>query len=186
MTTESIHICGREFDIPVPDRYNPGEMIELTPGESSSIKQTFCENIRNNIAARMKKGDGEAINKDGDLHEELVDEWQTKVSEYATSYQFGVRAVGGGRGPSLDPETRIALSLIKEAVRANLRKKYGQKHGYSAEQVNEAAQATLDSPKGERFRRLAKQQMIDTAEAATDLLLPTAPDESSATAPAAA
>jgi hypothetical protein len=163
---DEITICGQPFKVPVPDRYAPGETIELTAGESSSISQTFCENIRNNIASKMKKLEG----FDGRLADALVAEWQAKVDEYAAVYKFGVRAPGGGRGPSVDPETREALALIRPAIRKELVKKYGPKHGRSAEAVNEAAVRLLNSPKGERYRNTARQILRQKEDAATDLL----------------
>lgn len=169
MPSDNITICGRGFDVPVPERYVAGNTIQLTEGEASSIRQTFCENIRNNIAARMKKDNG-AVNEAGALHEELVEEWQGRVNEYAESYQFGVRTGGGGRTPG-DPETREALNLIKEAIREKLRQQYGPKHGRTAEQVTEAANRLLASDKGEQYRILAKQRLAQVMEAAaTDVL----------------
>jgi hypothetical protein len=165
MPHETITICGRAFTVPVPDRYVAGQTLELTEGEASSIRQTFCENVRNNLAGRMKKLDG----FDTTLAETLVAEWQTKVDAYASEYAFGVRAVGGGR-VAVDPETRETLSLIRDAIRTELKRKYGPKHGRTSEQVNEAAQRVLDSPKSEKFRRIAKQRLRQAADAATDIL----------------
>lgn len=165
MPSDNITICGRGFDIPVPDRYTPGSAIELTEGEASSIRQTFCENIRNNIAARMKKDNG-AVNEAGALHEELVEEWQTKVNEYAEGYQFGVRTGGGGRTP-VDPVDRETLKIIKDKVREKLVRLFGAKHGHTTEQVNELAnQVFTDPDRVETYRVLARQRIAQLNEAA--------------------
>jgi len=164
MPSDNITICGRGFDIPVPDRYTAGSTIELTEGEASSIRQTFCENIRNNIAARMKKDNG-AVNEAGALHEELVEEWQTKVNEYAESYQFGVRTGGGGRTPA-DPVERETLKIVKDKIREKLVRLFGAKHGHTTEQVNELAAQLMATDRADVYRTLAKQRIAQLNEAA--------------------
>lgn len=139
MDTNTITIAGHEFTVPL--RYQ--EMHELTAGEASALNQTYHENIRNNLAGKIKKG-------------EAVD--QAAVDAYAESYQFGVRAVGSGpvRDPVKAEAIRLATSQIRELLKSKNRKA-------DAKAVREAAEKLIADPvRGAPIMEMA-QKRVDEA-----------------------
>ena len=162
MATEQITICGRPFNVPIPAWLDVGQPI--TENIHASVAQTFCENVRNNQAAKWAKEFG--LEKGTPLPEDKVAEAQAKVDAYAATYVFGVRS-GGGRGPSLDPIGREAMKLARDKVRVQLRAK-GLKA--TTEAINDAARRHLEGPKGEATMRLARQIVRGQEEAAKEAL----------------
>lgn len=123
MTT--ITISGHKFEVPegVLARYQIGTVLN-TEGEVSTIRQTLCENLRNNFASTVKK----EANGEGELPEEKRVELQAKFDEYANGYSFGVRAVGGGGTKRIiDPVEREMNKLAKDAISKAYQVKYGEK-----------------------------------------------------------
>ena len=51
MQTHDVTIAGNVFAVPL--RYAAGHVI--TEGEASALNQTLCENVRNNLAPKIKK-----------------------------------------------------------------------------------------------------------------------------------
>jgi hypothetical protein len=155
---EQITIAGHPFM--VPDRYAEGH--PLTSGEASALNQTFHENIRNNVAARIKKAHPQG------LSESETTNWQTEVDRYAAEYQFGVRQAGGGRRPSVDPETKLALeeasAAIVEAVKAT-----GQSPP-KGKDLRGLAEQVLAGQQGEKFYEIAKRRLRQAREASAGLL----------------
>lgn len=114
-----ITIAGVEFTI--ADRYAEGHV--LNANEASALNQTFHENIGNNFRKRVK----ETIGDDGSITQDQVNELQSAIDEYSTSYQFGVRLGGGGgsavrRDPVEAEAYRIARSRIADSLKAQGRK----------------------------------------------------------------
>jgi len=109
MSRQSVTIQGEIYEIPAP--YAEGSV--LTEIEAAVLNQTFAENIRNNVAARMKKR-AEA-NKPAFTAEE--------VESYATSYTFEVKLQRTARSEPVDPVEREARGLAKAAVMDFLQKK---------------------------------------------------------------
>jgi hypothetical protein len=158
MEQEQITIAGHPFT--VPTRYAEGH--PLTSGEASALNQTFHENIRNNVAARIKKASPNGLTEDE------VPSWQAEVDKYAEAYQFGIRAAGAGRRPSVDPETKLALeeasAAIVEAVKST---------GQSApkgKDLRALAEQVLAGPQGEKFYTIAKRRLRQAREASAGLL----------------
>lgn len=81
-----------------------------TGSEAGVLNQTLAENIRNNMAARVKK----------EIDEGTFDQasMQANIDQYIEEYEFGARR---GRGPT-DPVEREALNMAKEHVKDALRK----------------------------------------------------------------
>lgn len=98
-------IAGAIFKVPQP--YTSGHVCN--DGEAHALNQTFAENLRNNIAGKMKKG------------AEGVD-WAAAVEEYVAAYEFSVPGERGTR-VVLDPIEAEARRLAKRAVVAALKKK---------------------------------------------------------------
>lgn len=145
MDTTTITIQGKDFSVPM--RYPEGH--ELTAGEASALNQTYHENIRNNLAGKMKKGE--------DITQETVD-------AYAEAYQFGVRAAGGGAG-SRDPvkseAMRIATAKIREALKAKNQKA-------EATQIREAAERLITDPvRGAPIMEMARKRVEEARSVAT-------------------
>lgn len=139
---EQITIAGQTVNVPV--RYAEGH--ELTEGEASALNQTYHENIRNNLAKKVK----EAVEAGAfDLAA-----FQAEVDAYAQSYQFGVRAAGVG--VSRDPVRAEALNLAKAQIREAL-KKANRKAEPKA--IAEAAAKLLDSPRGAPLLEAAKKRV---------------------------
>jgi hypothetical protein len=105
MATQTVTIQGAQYVIPAP--YAAGHV--LTEVEAAVLNQTFAENVRNNMAARMKAA--------AEKNEPIPGE--AEVREYAKSYSFGIRQP---RGESADPvETefrRMARQVVLDALRA--------------------------------------------------------------------
>lgn len=141
--TEQITIAGKTFN--VPTRYEEGH--ELTAGEASALNQTYHENIRNNLAKKVKEAE-EAGAFDQDA-------MQATVDQYANEYQFGVRAAGAG--VSRDPVMSEAMRIAKKQI-AELLKKSGKKvSDYTVETINGAAKALL--AKDPAIMDLARQRV---------------------------
>jgi hypothetical protein len=152
---EQITIQGQTFNVPV--RYEEGH--ELTAGEASALNQTYHENIRNNVAVKIRKG-------------ETVE--QSFVDEYALAYQFGVRASGGG-GVSRDPVMSRAMVIARNKIKETLKKMiatpgskyYGRKiSDFTSEAINTAAKDKIAADP--TFLDLAKKQIEEERAAATE------------------
>jgi hypothetical protein len=141
---EQITIAGSPFNVPV--RYEEGH--ELTAGEASALNQTFHENVRNNLAK---------LGKDGTLTQE-------KVDSYAQSYQFGIRAAGGGA--TRDPVLAEAMSIAKAQIRAALKKKGVKFSTVEPSAINEAAKKLI--ARDDRIMEAAKARVAEAQDAAAD------------------
>lgn len=90
-----VTISGAIFEINAP--YAAGHV--LTDIEAGVLNQTWCENIRNNTAAKVAE-----LGPETSAAEE-------HVTEYASTYTFSQS--GGGRGPAVDPVTEEAHRILK-------------------------------------------------------------------------
>ena len=134
---EQITIAGQTFNVPL--RYEEGH--ELTAGEASALNQTFHENIRNNLAKKAKEG---TLTQD-------------EVDQYASTYQFGVRAAGTGvtRDPIMSEAMRIAKKQVGDLIRKSGRKV----SDYEVTAINSAAKALID--KDPAILDLARQRVAE-------------------------
>lgn len=142
---EQITIAGSLYNVPM--RYEEGH--ELSAGEASALNQTFHENIRNNLAGKIKKGESVT---------------QAEVDAYAESYQFGVRS--GGGGAVRDPIMSEALRIAKKQVGDMIRKKGKKVADYEASAITGAAQALI--AKDPQILELAKQRVAEQQALASD------------------
>lgn len=94
-----IIIAGNQFTIPQP--FDEGHVC--TAGEARALNQLLAENVRNNLAEKVKKGE---VNQDG-------------VTEYATAYEFSVASVPK---PRLDPVEAEARKIAKNYIKGELAK----------------------------------------------------------------
>lgn len=108
----SATIQGLEVQVPTP--FNEGHV--LTVNEASAMNQLFIENVRNNNARHVQAAD-----KDEAREPMTVAELQTIVDEYASTYEFGVRSVGGTRvvrDPVENRTRKIGLAKLDAALKA--------------------------------------------------------------------
>jgi rubrerythrin len=131
--TTDITIQGKQFSIIQP--YTAGH--PLTDGEAGALNQTFAENIRNNTAKWVQEAlDGNSFDQD---------ELQSKIADYAESYEFGARV--GGR--SSDPVMAAALDIAKTSVRKALKRDGHKLSDYKTADISEKARKVLED---ERYR----------------------------------
>lgn len=113
MSDRKIIIAGGEFTIPQP--FEAGHVC--TEGEARALNQLLAENVRNNMAAKVKAGTATADD----------------VLAYAKGYEFSVASVPQAK---LDPVENECRKLARAAIKAEL-----GKQGVKLEQVDEGALA---------------------------------------------
>lgn len=145
---EQITIQGHTFNVPAP--YAAGHV--LTENEASALNGLLHENLRNNFAGKVKKASEDGATPD-------VEALQTELDEYAASYEFGVRRLGGGGGVKLDPVAREAVNLAKAAIYKALKAAGKSRKDYTPEQITDAANKLLDSEKGAEIKAVAQERV---------------------------
>jgi len=164
MQTHDVTIAGHVFSVPL--KYEAGHV--LTEGEASALNQTLCENVRNNLAPKLKK-EQDALTEGKTLD---VTEWQTKVTEYGTAYEFGVRQISVAVDP-LDAEIqRMAKAAVKLALSTAIKDKnpkYPGKLKDYEEQIPGLVAGLLASPRGEKIRKDAERNLRDKRNTAAAL-----------------
>jgi len=104
MTTKEITIAGQTFAVLQP--YAEGHTI--TEAEAKALNQVRAENVRNNMASKVKAA-AEGTAKEG---EPTADNIVDFVSAYDAAYVFTLASVGGGR-KSTDPTEVEALKIAR-------------------------------------------------------------------------
>jgi len=144
----SITVQGQILDAPQP--FAEGHV--LRPNEAAVLNQTYAENLRNNFASGIKKLVEEA-KKAGT--EPDFSNLQAKFDEYVQTYDFGVRRAGGG-AVTLDPVSREAMRLAREAVLNALKAKGISQKEAGKEKIAELSEQVFESNKETLLAR-AKQ-----------------------------
>jgi hypothetical protein len=129
---DEITIAGHVHTVPHP--YHEGYV--LTANEAKALNQTFGENLRNNLASKLKE-----LLEAGNYEPAS---FQATVDEYAKTYEFGHRSSGGARGPRLDPVAKEALDLAKAKLTEALRKKGKSPSDISAADFTSLAKQILE------------------------------------------
>lgn len=119
-TAKTITIQGIEFDVSQP--YLAGH--PCTEAEAKALNQTRAENIRNNMASKVKAAN-EAAGKDAEGNQNPLDKkalstLATEVAEYDAGYEFTLASVGGGRA-SRDPIEVEANKIARASITASLK-----------------------------------------------------------------
>lgn len=162
--TEKVTVAGKEFTMPCP--FEEGHV--LTVGEAAQLNQVYHENLRNNIAKKVK----EAVEK-GAFDQA---EWQEKINSLAESYEFGKRRSGGPRAPA-DPVKREALRLAQEAIEDKLRAS-GRKPKDFSNLKDLAAQLVEQNPVfTERAQEIVAQRQEATSTSVDSILSGLTPAE---------
>ena len=147
---EQIIIQGVTFNVPTP--YAEGHV--LATNEASALNQLLHENLRNNFASKVKAKRGDDAERN--LSESEVAELQSALDEYASTYQFGVRAVRTA-GPSLSAVDREAISLAKAAIKAALKSKGYDVKSIDKDELQAKAEELIE--RKPEFRATAEQRI---------------------------
>lgn len=111
MEVKEITIAGQSFNVRQP--YAAGHVV--TDAEAKALNQVRAENIRNNMATKVKTAFGDAPTEE--LNVETIGQI---VAEYDAAYEFTLASVGGGR-KSADPveseARKIATAILTQALR---------------------------------------------------------------------
>lgn len=180
---QEIKVQGHIFTVRAP--YAAGHTIN--ENEAGALNQVFGENIRNNAAARMKRGVGQSLNlpegetptaaqvETADLDAILVTEGDGEnaqtislreaVQRYADTYAFGTRSTST-REP-LDPVEREAKRIASDTLAEALRAK-GIKRKDLPEGQFEAAVETLMAQ--EDVQKEAKRRVTQRGKVGVDNL----------------
>lgn len=166
MDFSQITIAGYQFAAPM--KYAEGDTLEAN--EASALNQTYHENLRNNFAKRVQEAK-DAAGEGNELTSDVMEKLKTEFTEYANTYEFGVR--GGGGGPR-DPVRTEAMSLAREAIRSALKAKgkklTGKNPDVTAEQISAAAEKLLSGEKGAKYFDLARERVAQQRAAADETL----------------
>lgn len=117
--SQSLTVQGLQFTVPKP--FAEGHVCSAA--EASALNQTFAENIRNNVAGKIR-AKLEAANKDKPAEEHItaagldLNELAAMVAEYANSYSFAQRTARAPVDPVAHEAHKIAKSKLLEAMRA--------------------------------------------------------------------
>ena len=145
--TRQFVIQDRAFSIPAP--FVEGHVC--TSAEAGVLNQTLAENVRNNLAARVKK----AVDEDKFDQAEM----QAEIDQYLEDYEFGARR---GRG-AMDPVEREALNIAKDEVKTALRRSGHKLADIATEDINRLAeQVVAENPEitKEAERRVNQKSKI--------------------------
>ena len=149
----TVIIQDEPFEIEAP--YAEGHT--LNAAEAKVLSQTFFENVRNNMAQRFKK------NAEGAYASE--EQRKAAVAAYVEEYSFAERTSSGVGREKLDPVTKMARVLARNAITANLKK---QGREATKEQIEAAVKDAVASRPA--FMEKAKKLVADQAAAADELL----------------
>lgn len=146
---ETYTIAGKSHAIAQP--YHTEH--KLTPGEVSQLNQVYAENVRNNLATKVKSEE-EAGTYDAEAFQAFVD-------DYCESYEMGVRTGGGRSG---DPVQAEALNIARDLVRKAIRTKGLKLADVPAAKITALAKAAIE--KNPHILETARQRVEAAKEIA--------------------
>ena len=148
-------VAGETFSIPRPYHVEH----RLTEGEASQLNQVFAENIRNNLAAKVK-----AAVEAGSFEQTS---FQTSVvDEYVKTYEMGVRTGGGGR--TSDPVAAAALEIARGLVKGAITKQGIRLADVTSAQITAKAKEVIAA--NPQITELARKQ-VESTKALAGLVL---------------
>ena len=159
---DSITIQGKTFTVPQP--YEAGDALKAN--EASALNQVLAENLRNNFASKVKDAEEKAKAAGVEVDVETL---QSELDSYAEEYEFGARTGGGRTG---DPVMAEAMDIMREKVRAAIKKAGHSLKGVAAKDISAKAKAefTKNSPAAVAVLALAKQR-VEAAASVVDVEL---------------
>jgi hypothetical protein len=155
-----ITIQGYAFDVPPDPSIVAG--AQLDDNMAHTLQQTRLENIRNNMASRIKR----LMNGSDKLSDEQVRAAEEEVRKYANEYKFGARSTTGPR-TTRDPLEKEMIKLAREDLAAAYFAKHGDK--LRGEALNENAQKLLDARHDEYVTR-ARRNLQDREAVGAEVL----------------
>lgn len=136
MEKREITIQGETFTVNQP--YAEGHA--LTGPEAKALNQVRAENIRNNLASKVKKANNP---EDETTMEEVV----AFAKKYDKEYDFSIAAGGGGRA-ALDPVEKEARKVARKVLTDNIKAQGGNVKDYDKDSlttmVNDLAATNAD------------------------------------------
>lgn len=173
--TQGIKIQGFDFTVRAP--YAEGHV--LNAAEASNLNQVFGENIRNNVAGKIKTAKEKFVEAGGKAedftldmqveHEGATTTLRALCQQYADAYEFGVRTVRTAEpaDPVEREAKRIATEIVNKALAGKGIKVKDLKEGQHAELI---AQVQLkDEVQKEAKRRVKAKEGIGLDELGLDL-----------------
>lgn len=165
-STMSITIQGFDFDVGRP--YAVGHTVN--ENEANALNQTRAENIRNNLASRIKR--------EAEIRKVAVPELDldagtgedgsgpslnAQAAEYIAAYEFGARQAST-REP-VDPVARMARKIAKEVIAEALKSSKVAKKDLTDEQYEGMVDTYAADPaiQKEAKRRVTEQSKIGAA-----------------------
>jgi len=155
-----ITIQGHSFDVPADPSIVAGATLD--ENMAHTLQQTRLENIRNNMAARIKR----LLNGNDQLSDEQARQAEEEVQKYAAEYKFGVRQSAGPR-TGRDPLEKEMVKLAREDLAAAYFARHGEK--LRGEALNENAQKLLEAKHGEYAER-ARRNLRDREAIGAEVL----------------
>lgn len=148
-----VTIAGTAFTIPLP--FVAGHAV--TEGEASALNQVLAENVRNNVAGKIKvrAEKGEPAFTQADL------------DAYVSEYEFGIRKVGTGEA-RLTPIEREARRIARDRINAALKAKNVKVEKEAMENMVSQLAARQDIVK-EAEKRVRAVEKISIEELGLDL-----------------
>lgn len=149
---KTIVIQGVSVEVSQP--YAEGHTV--TAAEAKALNQVRAENLRNNLAAKVKeiKGDAE------ELSQEQLSQIAATVAEYDKAYEFSMASAGGGSRTTdpLEAEAKaIARQLVSNAVRkSGIKLKDYPKDKFDAKVAEVMELPEVQSAAKERLKKKAK------------------------------
>lgn len=144
---KEITVAGQKFIF--TERYAAGHVI--TENEAKALNQVLSENIRNNVAAKVK--------------DESIEFTQADFDEYASGYEFSANSV---RRKPVDPLEKEAISIAKKKIAEMLRDKGTTVKDFTATEEGAAKyQAAIDNlVANEQVLKLAKARVAEREQLA--------------------
>jgi hypothetical protein len=161
--TKEITIAG--LLVPVAQPYVEGAV--MTAAEAKALNQTRAENVRNNMAAAVKKLGVEGKDAEGKTIM-IYDEAATtaalaEVATYDAEYTF---AIGGG-GPArvTDPFERECRSIAREQVTIKIKAAGKKVKDYASEAIEAKVTEWAANPKVQALakKRIAERKSLEGA-----------------------
>ena len=118
---KDITVKNKIYSIPTP--FAEGHVC--TQNEANALNQLLAENVRNNVAGKLKNG---------------VEVSQEDFDAYVASYDFGVRAVS-----TKDPVEKIMRELVEAKINQQLASKGLSKKSMETEKYNEAVEKAIEA-----------------------------------------
>jgi hypothetical protein len=154
---ETANILG--VDITIPIKYVSGPR-DLSPAESATLQTAFRTNLLSYAHARAKK----LVNgSEEGLSDEQAAALRADIATYADLFTAADRKVSErvanriGKAEPVDPETALALRLIKDVISRALRER--EQSVPRGEAMAVLAEQVLAGPQGKTFRKRAREQL---------------------------